>query len=472
MQPAPEPEPELELELKPEPEPERARQPTDAGVEEAGCGPQHQQRQRQWLAPPVDTAADVQPEFADNYVEPTPQWVAPSPVPSRKQRSLDAARAFTASQEALHWDHVDTDKVRPHSAGSRRVDAGRSRLRSRPASASASAGRRTPCKLGAEGAPVERHDPRQIALKLKRVLQLMPRGGLTTDEWEQLFRHHSRTHALVDRQEFRVLLRRLGVPPLQVAEGELMALFSAVDADCDGKISGRQFAAAVARGGSGRQRRPRPQSAGPKLGGPRSGAEQSLAELVQPKAAWDRSSWTVRALALGAGIVCELGPELASPAAVAPAAAPAVACRGCAPMLLGRRTPSGACGHVGSRWQPNLPPSLLPTQCGDVFPGLRGCAARRRGQVYHGSSPCWWRPTPTLIPKRPQSRAGRAAQSASELRDADAGKWDAGGARGLAADKQTDRERRIRAVSRRHTEAYAAPRLCSDWLAAVCRQVG
>ena len=38
------------------------------------------------------------------------------------------------------------------------------------------------------GEHLEKFDPRRVALKMKRTLQLMPRGSLTTDEWEQLFR--------------------------------------------------------------------------------------------------------------------------------------------------------------------------------------------------------------------------------------------------------------------------------------------
>lgn len=91
------------------------------------------------------------------------------------------------SQEALAWDHVYTEGVRPHSAGGQRVDAGRSRPRLRPASAGSRCAMPATRKLLA-GEHLEKFDPRRVALKMKRTLQLMPRGSLTTDEWEQLFR--------------------------------------------------------------------------------------------------------------------------------------------------------------------------------------------------------------------------------------------------------------------------------------------
>lgn len=186
-------------------------------------------------------------------------------------------------------------------------------------------------------------------------------------------RHHSSSGALVDKKDFRTLLRRLGVPPLQIAEGELMALFNSIDADRDGKISGRQFAATVARTDrrAGYARRQR-LSAGPQpgRGKPAGALAQSLTELVQLQASWDSSSWT----------------------------------------------------------------------------------------VYNGSSPCWWRPSPANFqPKRTSVSGGipRALRKpAATTSEPDVGSiWDIGGTRGVAAEIQNDRNRRIRSVSRRHAEA-------------------
>ena len=54
---------------------------------------------RRWLAAPLEHShLDLPPDFADNYTEPTPQWVAPSPVQSRAQRAVGAG----AGRHCLH----------------------------------------------------------------------------------------------------------------------------------------------------------------------------------------------------------------------------------------------------------------------------------------------------------------------------------------------------------------------------------